>query len=70
MNAAYRLDDVLENIDDNFNLYMAKKKGLAKDDYPPQILMANVKKINYERFSLSIFTRAFVDIATWNAAHS
>lgn len=70
VNAPYRLDDVLENIENNFLVYTAKKKGLAKDEYPPQALMGNVKKINYERFSLSCFTKAFIETATWNASHN
>ena len=35
LNAQYRLKDDSENIKDNFNVYIAKKKNcLPKDDYP------------------------------------
>ena len=61
INAQYRLSDNGDNISDNYALYTASKKtGLAKDDYPSQALLSNVKKINYEKFSLSCFSSAFI----------
>ena len=58
--AAYRLDDNADKLDANYSLYIAKKKGIPKDDFPGLALMSNVKKINYQRFSLGCFSTAFV----------
>jgi hypothetical protein len=33
-------------------------------------MMTNVKKADLERYSVSCFSSAFVDTATFNAAHS
>ncbi len=41
-------------------IQLQKKTGFAKDDYPSQALLSNVKKINYEKFSLSCFSSAFI----------
>jgi len=61
LNAKWKLDDNPSNFQDNYCVYSAKKKGLAKDDYPSFSMMTNVKKANHERFSLSCFSTAFLD---------
>ena len=34
VSAQYRLDDNLDNLDTNYRIYIAKKKGNPNDDYP------------------------------------
>ena len=70
INAKYRLSDNPDQIEDNYALYTASKKtGLAKDDYPSQALLSNVKKINYEKFSLSCFSSAFIETSVFEGLH-
>jgi len=64
--APWRLDDDDTKLSDNYCIYAAKKKGNAKDDYPSFSLMTNVKKADIERYSLSCFSCAFIDKATYN----
>jgi hypothetical protein len=56
----YTLDDSEDNIDENYSLYIAKKKGGPKDDFPGLSLGSNVKKTNYDRFCLCCFSPCFV----------
>ena len=56
----YTLDDSDDKIDENYSLYIAKKKGGPKDDFPGLSLGSNVKKTNYDRFSLCCFSTCFV----------
>lgn len=67
INAPWRLDATTAKFSDNYCVYIAKKKGLAKDDYPSFSMMTNVRKADAERFSLSCFSSAFIDLATFNA---
>jgi hypothetical protein len=46
--------------DENYSLYIAKKKGAPKDDFPGLSLASNVKKTNYDRFSLCCFSSCFI----------
>lgn len=46
-------------LDTNYNVYIAKKKGQVKDDYPALSWDSNVKKLTYERFCLCCNTSAF-----------
>ena len=64
----YTLDDSEDKIDDNYSLYIAKKKGGPKDDFPGLSLGSNVKKTNYDRFSLCCFSSCFVKEKTVAAA--
>ena len=34
LRAEYRLDDSLDKLEDNYRIYIAKKKGIPNDDYP------------------------------------
>lgn len=54
------LSEDAEQIGQNYQCYIAKKKGVPKSDFPSLSLQSNVKRINYERFSLGCFTNAFV----------
>lgn len=56
----YTLDDDQTKIDENYSLYIAKKKGNPKDDFPGLSLTSNVKKTNYDRFSLCCFSSCFL----------
>lgn len=56
----YTLDDNQDKIGDNYALYIARKNGTPKDDFPGLNLNTNVKKVNYERFSLALYSSAFV----------
>jgi hypothetical protein len=56
----YILDDSEEKLGDNYALYIAKKKGAPKDDFPGCSLSSNVKKTNYDRFSLCCFSSCFI----------
>ena len=58
----YTLDDSEDKIDDNYSLYIAKKKGGPKDDFPGLSLGSNVKKTNYDRFSLCCFSTCFIKV--------
>jgi len=58
--AQYSLDDDIDKLDDNFSLYIAKKKGGPKDDFPGFSLLSVVKGTGYERFALCCFSSAFV----------
>tara|TARA_B110000503_G_scaffold13383_1_gene18131 strand:- start:11 stop:289 length:279 start_codon:yes stop_codon:yes gene_type:complete len=61
MKGKYTLDDDQEKIDDNYSLYIAKKKGGPKDDFPGLSMTSNVKKTNYDRFSLCCFSSCFLE---------
>ena len=39
INGAYTLDDGIDNIETNYVIYIAKKKGQIKDDYPGKKLI-------------------------------
>lgn len=68
IDAPWRLDDDPSKFSDNYCVYTAKKKsGLAKDDYPSFSMVTNIKKANQERFSVSCFSSAFIDLNTFNA---
>jgi hypothetical protein len=54
------LSEDSEQLGQNYQCYIAKKKGVPKSDFPSLSLQSNVKRINYERFSLGCFTKAFV----------
>jgi hypothetical protein len=56
----YTLDDDEEKLESNYALYIAKKKGSPKDDFPGCSLSSNVKKTNYDRFSLCCFSSCFI----------
>ena len=58
--AGYKLSDDLDKVDKNYNLYIAKKKGQPKDDFPALSLTSNVRGVGYERFSLCCFSVAFI----------
>jgi len=62
INSEWRLDNDSNKFSDNYALYVAKKKGNAKDDYPSFSMMTNVKKANHERYSLSCFSSAFISV--------
>lgn len=57
--APYTLNDDSDKIEDNYSMYIAKKKGLTKDDLPPLSFTTNVQKTNYDRFSLCVFSHVF-----------
>lgn len=58
--AQYTLDDDVDKLDDNYSLYIAKKKGGPKDDFPGFSLLSVVKGTGYERFALCCFSSAFL----------
>jgi hypothetical protein len=39
VNGAYLLDDELNRLEQNYNIYIAKKKGRIKDDFPGKKLI-------------------------------
>ena len=38
--AQYTLDDDVDKLDDNYSLYIAKKKGGPKDDFPGKSILS------------------------------
>ena len=46
MGAQYTLDDDVEKLDDNYSLYIAKKKGGPKDDFPGKCLFNDCPNMN------------------------
>mmetsp|Transcript_2067 Transcript_2067/g.3652 ORF Transcript_2067/g.3652 Transcript_2067/m.3652 type:complete len:170 (-) Transcript_2067:512-1021(-) len=58
--APFTLDEDQNAIDSNYTLYIAKKKGNPKDDFPGLSMTSNAMKANYERFCLACFSSAFV----------
>ena len=67
LNSKWRLNVDSNKFQDNYAVYAAKKKGLAKDDYPSFSMMTNIKKANHERYSVSCYSSAFVDAASFNS---
>lgn len=64
--AQYRLKDDVGAIEENYVLYIAKKKGTPKEDFPGLSLSSSVKKLTYERFCLCCNTSAFERMAGLN----
>jgi hypothetical protein len=42
LNAQYRLEDNLDNIEENYRIYIAKKKGNPNDDYPGKSISLHI----------------------------
>lgn len=59
------LDDQIDEVENNFTLYISTKKGKPKDDFPALSLNSSVRKLTYDRFCLCCFTHAFVPRAKY-----
>ena len=67
LESIYKLDEHTENIEEKYRVYIAKKKGLPKSDYPNLGLKSNVKATSYDRFVLCIFTKSLINLKQSNA---
>ena len=45
VNGAYILDDEVSRLQQNYNIYIAKKKGQIKDDFPGKKFLFNILQI-------------------------
>jgi hypothetical protein len=55
--ASYSLNETLE---ENYNLYIAKKNGNPKDDYPELGMNTLIANTGKERFIVCCFSSAFI----------